>query len=122
MLLSTSTVMTVYAFSFCNLAHPLISPALKNFIFFTGNLSLCNKFITEYHFSDKINPDSQEILCTMVLQRTHLSCVWIYFFLLLYLITSSCLIYFLLLCLLTFLQIHFSNTANYFPPLCNEHC
>lgn len=80
MLPSTTTVMTLYTFSFCTLVHALISPAPKAFFFFTGDLSLCNKFITEYHFSYKIHSDSQKVLCIVVLQCTHLSCVWTFIF------------------------------------------
>lgn len=79
MLPSPTAVRTVYTFSFCNLSHLLISPALKAFFFFTGDFSVCNKFITEYHFSDKIHPDFQEVLCTMVL-HIHICVVFGLFF------------------------------------------
>lgn len=55
MLPFTTTVMTVYVFSFCNLSHPFISPALN--FFFTEDLPLFNRLVIEYNFSDKTTTD-----------------------------------------------------------------
>lgn len=72
-----TTVMTTFSFLYLFSSIDLTSP--EDISFLTAFL-LYNKLIIECHFSDKITPDSQEILYNMVLQCTCLSYVELFLF------------------------------------------